>query len=159
MLTENDVVKAVAAHLAENGYRVDQALTTVERGIDVVAVSRSTGARLLVEAKGGTTSKPTRRSGKPFTPSQARSHVSVALYCAAKLYHRRSSENVTVALAFPDDSVHRELVDDIVSALEVLGIGVFFVGADRSVTQRPAVRSRVAAQPGRPTDAPQTARR
>jgi len=160
VLTENDVVKAVAAHLAENGYRIDKALTTIERGIDIVAESRSTGDRLLVEAKGGTSSKSsTARFGEPFTLNQARSHVSVALYCAAKLYHRHSSENVTVALALPDDSVHRGLVNDIASALDVLGIGVFFVGADSRVTERPAVRRQVAAQPGSPPDAPQAARR
>lgn len=160
MLTENDVVTAVATHLTKQGYHIDKALTTVERGIDIVAKRQSTGERLLIEAKGGTSSKEaTARFGKPFTLNQARSHVSVAFYCAAKLYHRHSSENVKVALAFPDDSAHRGLVDDISSALDVLGVGVFFVGTDHQVTENPVLRKQIAAQPGSPPDVPQAAHR
>lgn len=145
MLTENDVVKAVATYLTIQGYRIDKALTTVEQGIDIVAKHLHTDELLFVEAKGGTSSKEaTARFGKPFTPNQAKSHVSVALYCAAKLYHRHSTENVNVALALPDDLVHRSLVDNISSALDVLGIGVFFVDAKHEVTENPVIRKKVA---------------
>lgn len=148
MLTENDVVKAVATHLRKQGYHIDKALTTVERGIDIVANRQSTGETLFIEAKGGTSSKEaTARFGKPFTPNQARSHVSVALYCVAKLYHRHSSENVKIALALPDDPVHRGLIGDINSALDALGVGVFFVGADNRVTEKPVFQKQVAAKP------------
>ena len=160
MLTENDVVTAVAKHLTTRGYCIVNALTTVERGIDIVAKRQPTGETLFVEAKGGTSSKKgTARFGKPFTRNQAKSHVSVALYFAAKLYHRHSSENVKVALALPDDLVHCGLVDDISSVLSMLGVGVFFVGADHRVTENPVLRKQLAAQPGSPPDAPQAAHR
>lgn len=57
MLTENEIIEALAEHLREDGYRVDKQLTTLEQGIDIDAVHLATGRRLLVEAKGGTSSK------------------------------------------------------------------------------------------------------
>ena len=134
MLTENDVVKAVAAHLKTEGYRVESTRSTVERGVDIVAIHPDTKRQLLVEAKGGTSSKSTTaRYGRPFTPNQAKSHVSVAFYYAAKLRQRHSPDGAQIAMAFPDDSQHRTLVDDISSALDALGISVFFVNAARRV--------------------------
>jgi len=141
-LTENDVVEAVAAYLKTQGYNIEQALTTEKRGIDIVARHCVTDEWLFVEAKGGTSSKEkTSRFGKPFTSNQAKTHVSVALYFAAKLYHYHSSENVKVALALPGDLVHRGLIDDIRSVLDALSISVFFVGDDdKWVTEEPARR-------------------
>jgi hypothetical protein len=86
MLTENDVVQAVAGFLRGESYRIDCERSTVERGVDIVAVHPRSKRRVLVEAKDATSSKSsTARFGKPFTPNQARSYVSVALYCAARL--------------------------------------------------------------------------
>src|SRR4051794_27602850 len=86
MLTENDVVEAVAAHLPSLGYIVEATCTTTQRGIDIVARHGRTGRRLRVEAKGGTSSKDhTDRYGKCFSPGQVVSHVSRALYKAAVL--------------------------------------------------------------------------
>lgn len=134
MLTENDVVQAVVAHLKTEGYRVESTCSTVERGVDIVAVHPATNRRLLVEAKGGTSSKSTTaRYGSPFTLNQAKSHVSVAFYYAAKLRQRHSPEGPQIAMAFPDDPQHRTLVDDISSALDALGISVFFVNNARRV--------------------------
>lgn len=140
MLTEDDVVKAVAAHLKSEGYCVESTCSTGERGVDIVAIHSATNRRLLVEAKGGTSSKSTTaRYGSPFTPNQAKSHVSVAFYYAAKLRQRHSAEGAEIAMAFPDDPQHRMLVDDITSALDTLGISVFFVdAAHRVVLGEPA---------------------
>ena len=92
-------LQAVADHLATEGYRIDKVLSTVERGVDVVAVHPATGRRLLVEAKGGTSSKAaSARLGKPFDSKQAKSHVSVAFYYAAKLLQQHSPEGAQVAL-------------------------------------------------------------
>lgn len=136
MLTENDVIQAVSEYLRSKGYRIDRALSTAERGIDIVAVNGSTEKRLLVEAKGGTSSKAaTARFGKPFTLNQARSHVSVALYCAARLRHLYLTERPEIALAFPDDNTHRRLVEEMHSTLQALEIAVFFVDADRQVVR------------------------
>ncbi len=135
-MTENDVVEAVAKHLTLNGYRVDRQLTTIEQGIDIEAVHLATGRRLLVEAKGGTSSKEaTNRFGKPFSRNQARSHVSVALYCAARLRQEYGSESAKIALALPDDESHRSLVEKISESLRQLEIAVFLVAEDRTVNE------------------------
>jgi hypothetical protein len=133
MLTENDVVNAVAQFLKLNGFRVERILTTMERGIDIEAVHSPSGQRLLIEAKGGTSSKSTSRFGKPFSLNQAKSHVSVALYYALKLKQKHTKEDARVALAFPDDGKHTVLVDNICDALATLKIEVFFVNDKREV--------------------------
>lgn len=135
MLTENDVVQAVAGYLKGEGYRIVSSLSTSQRGIDIVAEHPSTKKRLLVEAKGGTSSKEgTANYGNPFTSNQAKTHVSVAFYCAAMLRQKHSSEGAEVALAFPEDATHRALVEGISSALKLLGVSVFFVDSSRRVT-------------------------
>ena len=92
MLTENESIQTLSEHLRGEGYRIDKQLTTLQQGIDLDATNLATGRRLLIEAKGGTSSKEgTARFGKPFQ-NQARSHVSVAFYCAAQMLqntHRR----------------------------------------------------------------------
>lgn len=95
MLTENEIIEALAEHLRQDGYRIDKQLTTLEQGIDIDAVHLATGRRLLVEAKGGTSSKDgTPRFGKPFSPNQAKSHVAVAFYCGAEMLQAYASEAV-----------------------------------------------------------------
>lgn len=133
MLTENDVVQAVAGYLEREGYRIVSSLSTSQRGIDIVAEHPSTKKRLLVEAKGGTSSKEgTANYGNPFTSNQAKTHVSVAFYYAAMLQQKH--EGAEVALAFPEDATHRALVEGISSALKLLGVSVFFVDSSRRVT-------------------------
>ncbi len=135
MLTENDVVDAVAAYLTSNGYHIVSKCSTDERGIDIVAEHSEKNVRLLVEAKGGTSSKTgTANYGKRFTHSQAKTHVSVAFYYAAMLLQKHAAESTHVALAFPDDSTHRHLVNDIATSLYALEIPVFFVDDSFRVT-------------------------
>lgn len=132
MLTENDVVRAVAVHLSSLGWNIQQQRTTDQTGIDLIAVNAATQQRLLVEAKGGTSSKEhTERFGKPFTGNQARSHVAVALYCGALMLTAYPDD--LIALAFPDDENHWLCVEAIGQALLTLGIRVFFVSLDGSV--------------------------
>lgn len=132
MLTENDVVDAVAAYLPKLGYRVESKCTTVQTGVDIVAKKKATGHRLRVEAKGGTSSKEhTARYSLGFNPGQVKSHVSRALYEAVAMQCEHKGDQV--ALAFPDDKHHRTRVDCIAGALKKLGIEVFFVAADKSV--------------------------
>ncbi len=59
MLTENDVVVATSRFLKEAGFQIEQALSTKERGVDLIATRGN--ERILVEAKGATSSK----SGSP----------------------------------------------------------------------------------------------
>ena len=65
-LTENQVIDAVAAHLAVAGWTIVKKLTTVEQGTDIIAERADPVRRLHVEAKGGTSSKDhTERFGLP----------------------------------------------------------------------------------------------
>ncbi len=128
MLTENDVVRAVAAHLRSEGYRIDQERSTMEHGVDIIASKQTPPIRLLVEAKGGTSSKPdTNRYEKGFSPDQVQKHVAVAFFYAASLYQRYSDPGTRIAVAFPDDRNHRKRVEQIRMALERLEIAVFLV--------------------------------
>lgn len=135
MLTENDVVQAVVQYLAGKGYWIERALTTWERGVDLVALHSETQRPLLVEAKGSTSSKPgTKRHGKAFSPNQVKTHVSVALYYAVMLQQKHAAEGAAIAIALPDDERHRDCVAAIRSALEALGISVFLVSGNGQVT-------------------------
>lgn len=134
MLTENEIVQTLAEYLRQNGYRIDNQLTTLEQGVDLEATHTATGRRLLIEAKGGTSSKETTaRFGKPFSQNQAKSHVSVAFYCAAKMLQKYAPEAALVALAFPDDRNHRGFVEAIGAALNKLEVAVYFVDQNRHV--------------------------
>jgi len=64
-LTESEVLEAVCTLLERTGWRIDQRLSTPERGVDVIAILGDTTPH--VEAKGATSSKPaTARHGRPF---------------------------------------------------------------------------------------------
>ena len=133
-MTENDVVHAVANHLQSAGFRIENKLTTQQRGVDIEATHESTGQRLLVEAKGGTSSKPgTNRYGLEFSSGQAESHVSRAFFTAARLRQKHANENAVIGLAFPDDGKHRALISKILDSLSLLDIVVFFVAEDGQI--------------------------
>ena len=129
MLTESNVISAVCDYLRKNGYEIRQQLSETEKGDDIIAVR---GAEtLLIEAKGETSSKETsNRYGKLFTRSQVHDHVAMAFYRAAKM--RR--DNVRVGMAFPDNQHHRDMVNEICDAIRDLGVGLYWVSADGSVT-------------------------
>lgn len=136
MLTENDVIEALVKYLRKNGYINVRHCSTTEHGIDIDAVNKKTGQRLLIEAKGGTSSKRgTNRYGRPFTKNQAGSHVAVALYCAARLRQKFAEERPKIALAFPDDEAHSQLIEKISTSLKDLKVAVYFVSKDKDVRQ------------------------
>ena len=133
MLTENDVVEAVAGYLKDQGWQITDRSHTDRRGHDILA--RRDGIVLAVEAKGGTSSKRgTRRHGSPFNSSQKRSHVSVALYKAACVF---SAGHLRPGIALPSDDRHRRLIEDILPALGVLEVTVFLVSENRTVHELP----------------------
>jgi HJR/Mrr/RecB family endonuclease len=66
VLTEDQVVEAVAVHLTAQGWVVKSRALATQHGDDLV-LSRN-GVRLVVEAKGEGSSKPgTKRYGQTFT--------------------------------------------------------------------------------------------
>lgn len=136
-LTENDVVAACATYLRSTGYEINSACSTADRGVDLVATNRTTGSRLFVEAKGGTSSKAhTRRYGRPFDLRQARSHVSRALFEVARLASEPGAKDVAIAL--PTDAHHRRLVNQILPVLQRIPASVLWVSDDLSVEWWPS---------------------
>jgi hypothetical protein len=132
-LTENDVIDACAKHLSGAGYVVEKVCRTSERGVDIVARCTRTGSRIFVEAKGATSSKShSARFGRPFDRGQARSHVSRALFEAARLASSAKPGD-EAALAFPADTHHESLVEEILPALGRLPASVFWVSNDGEV--------------------------
>jgi hypothetical protein len=130
VLTENDVIAAVCSELARIGWMTRSTATTRQRGDDIVATKG--GRSLLVEAKGGTSSKEgTARFGVDFNAGQVRTHVAVAVLRAMRVV---STNNAVAGLAFPDNARHRHEVEAVQEALDRLGIVVFWVGAHRGVT-------------------------
>jgi Holliday junction resolvase-like predicted endonuclease len=131
MLTENDVVDAVAEHLRKNGWHIERTRSTNERGHDILATKGET--TLAVEVKGGKSSKPhTARYGKPFDSGQKRSHVAVALYKAATVF---GAGQYRPGIALPSDDRHRKLIEAIRPALDVLHVAVFLADDDWTVRE------------------------
>jgi hypothetical protein len=125
LITENDIVNALAKYLVASGWEISQQLTTRQRGIDLIATRPGLG-RLLIESKGGTSAdERSNRHGKPFSPVQIVKHVSVAFYYVAKLQSQYPNDQV--AMALPADHRHRAAVLAIEPALTKLGIKVYFV--------------------------------
>jgi hypothetical protein len=123
MLFENEVVDAVAAFIRHHGWVIESMAHAHQRGDDIAATKGDW--RLLVEAKGASSSKPgTSRYGRAFTSNQVGSHVGVAVLRALRW---ASIEGVRPALAFPDNPHHRAHVDPIATSLTTLGVAVFWV--------------------------------
>ena len=57
-LNENQVVDAVCEFLESNGAAVEQRCTTKQKGTDIVARRPGSAHKLLIEAKGGTSTDP-----------------------------------------------------------------------------------------------------
>lgn len=132
-LDENAVVEALCHHLLREGWVVDQRLTTKQTGIDIIASRDAT--RLLVEAKGGTSSlDSSARFGKPYTATQAFDRVAKGLLTGFELLEK-AGEDDQVGLAFPLDPFFIRYVDRVKTALGRTGIQVFWVARDGRVTE------------------------
>lgn len=138
IMTENEVVEAVAAHLSDSGWKILSTRSTKQRGIDLLA--ERGGEKPSVEAKGaGSATEGTRRYGTHFTSNQKRSHVSAALLTAARVI---SEGTCAAGIALPDDEGHSHLIEQIAPALGRLGVRVFFVAPNRSVRAFGEARSK-----------------
>ena len=136
MLTENDIIDAVCDYLVADGYKILERRYTDQKGIDIVARHPQAAGRLLIEAKSETSSDPrTKRYGKPFDDAQVGVHVAEAFRTAAKLQAETQGMEDSVGIALPQTSLHQKHLSGIKSALDSLGIVVYFVQPDRSVKQ------------------------
>ena len=133
MLTENDVVRFVSAYLQKNGYVINHALTTKQRGIDIEATHQERG-RCFVEAKGATSSiKGSRRYGLEFNKSQIKTHIGVALLQSFQTLQQNESPEVIIAL--PNNADHRAVIDSIRTPIKNAGIYVYLVNDSGSIEQ------------------------
>ena len=132
MLTELEVIDAVCKHLETQNYTITQRRGTSERGHDIIA--HKGGARLIVEAKGETSSKPTtRRFGMRFDPAQFPINVADAFYCTVAAKEKHSDANYGIALA--NTREYKNAVRRIAGTLQLLHIRMFFVGQDKHVAE------------------------
>jgi len=70
MLDENEIIEAVCGYLSAQGYTIVERLRTTQHGTDVIATHSHMG-RLLIEAKGGTSTRAgSPRFGRSYDPSQ-----------------------------------------------------------------------------------------
>lgn len=132
MLNENEVVEALCCHLKAQGYDILQKCSVKQRGIDIIAKHPEGRGRLLIEAKGGAAANPgTARYGKDFDRNQVFDRVAKGFFTAACMEQKSGD---VVALAFPDSRLFREYLDKLRSSTEKLGITIYLVQPDCSVT-------------------------
>ena len=131
MLTENQVIDAVAKHLQLAGFDVISTANTNQRGYDLYA--RKCGEELVVEAKGGTSAKTTSaRHGLPFNSNQVHTHVAMAILRAMEVEEVKKCQ---IGLAFPDEPFHRSQIACCRAALTRLGYSVYWVAENLKVTK------------------------
>jgi len=127
-MDENAVISAVCAYLAQRDYKILQQLPTTSKGIDIIAKHPSKLGRLLIEAKGGTSSRVgSNRYGKPYDDTQVFDRVGKGVYTAVCLCSQHETTGDEVALAFPDLPLFRKHLSPTKPALLKLGIVVFLV--------------------------------
>ena len=136
-MDENQVVKCVCGYLNGRGYTVEQQLLTTQQGVDIVARHDSSGRRLYIEAKGGTSSvSGSARFGNPYTQSQVFDRVAKGVFTALELRSRYPDRAVAeVALAVPDSRHFRRYLGPVLQQLRDAGIEVLFVAEDESVVR------------------------
>ena len=127
-MDENDVISAVCAHLETNGYEISSRCHTSQRGIDVCAKHKDNGKIVLVEAKGGTSSKlGTNRFGQPYTKSQVFDRVAKGIFTCMQLRaDSLSGTDARVILALPNGAWFQEYIASVGSGLSVLNIEVWY---------------------------------
>ncbi len=131
MLNENQIVETVCDYLKKTGYKVEESRTTYDRGYDIVA-SKCEGIKLIIEAKGATSSKPSsKRYNKEFDRKQVVNHVSRALYSTIKIINKYPKYEVGIAL--PHNDFHIKAIKDIQNVVELLKIKVYWVTENRDV--------------------------
>ena len=126
---ENAVVSAVCEHLMSSGYQIIHRSTTTEHGIDVIAEHPETKVRVLVEAKGGTSSREgSERFGKPYTQTQVLDRVAKGIYTCLKYRTANpDKKTVRVILALPNSPrSFQEYVNQVLLSLVQAGIEVWY---------------------------------
>lgn len=132
MLNENDVINYLCDYLQNKGYTIIQQLNTNEKGIDIIA--EKDGSTFAIEAKGATSSKEqTNRYNKPFSRSQAKHHIAMAIYKCCEISDKGVYDSVGIAL--PNDKNHSDIVSRVCKSITKFGFKLFLVNEDGTVQQ------------------------
>jgi hypothetical protein len=125
--TESVVINAVCLYLETREFEIRERHYPRQRGDDIVASKNR--VNLHVEAKG----EGAEREGNEdaFKRGQVHDHVAKAFFRAAQMRRAAATgERRKVAMAFPDNQHHREMVRKISNAIQALKITVFWVNRD-----------------------------
>ncbi len=125
-LSDEDVVSAVAAHLATEHWIIIDTGDTAEHGHDILA--HRLDQTLAVEVAGAGASS----SGPPFTWDEKQAHMAVAVFAALQV---ASIGEHQAMIAFPDDTEYVRLLETVRPALGAAGVGTLLVAADRTVRE------------------------
>ena len=139
MLVESDVVESVCNYLGRLGYEICQRLPPTKRGVDIIASRPHKPQELWIEAKGETSERESsKRYGEPFDSAQVHIHVAEAVYTAIKhLAAIPAAVDRAVAIALPDNDLHKRYAGNVMPILLKLGIVILWVGQDKSVAVYP----------------------
>lgn len=136
MLDENELVAFLCDYLVTEGYQITQRLSTKQKGIDIIAKNPASSGRLLIEAKGGASSRASNNNKrKNFTAPQSLNRVAKALYTAAALYSHERQDRDEIALAFPHTARYVMLLNNILPLLKELKVRIFLVGLNGKVME------------------------
>ena len=131
MLYENDIVDAVCKYLQAQGFTITQKLNAKQHGDDIIATGVGRIRILHIEAKGETSSRVgSPRHGNPFSGFQIQDHVANAFFRASCM----ATNGKIGGMALPKNKPHEQCVAKIQHAIDKLGIIVFWVAPDHSVT-------------------------
>jgi len=134
MLTENKIIEYTSIYLENNGYKIIGIKDTTKKGIDIEAIHPKKG-KCFVEAKGETSSKKgTKRYGKPFTISQIKTHIGVALLKTFQIKQESEISNVLIALPFEEN--HKKIINSIMSCLIKTNIKILYVKENGDVEEK-----------------------
>lgn len=134
LLFEDQVVDSVRNYLKDLGFKEETYSHAIQKGDDLVYKSENGDERIYVEAKGATSSREgSNRYGEPFSKSQVKTHVAMALYRAILMKENRYGKKVSVGIALPKNDVHEKIVAGIKETLSELCIELFWVSIDNSV--------------------------
>jgi Holliday junction resolvase-like predicted endonuclease len=129
MLLELDIIEAVCEELEKHGYTVvSRKSGNRHSGVDVIAKKEK--LRIFVEAVGETSSDPrSKKYGEPFDSSQVKVHIAELLLDCAQNFSttKIAGYEYKLAIAIPDNEIHRRIIDNIRNFLEVNNIAVFFI--------------------------------
>lgn len=129
MITQDGVTKALAKYLERQGWEVLRKQTANWGGYRVLA--RRDNDAVAINVQGATSGHgKSRRFGSKFNSSQERTHVSRALYAAAKIF---SDGRYRPGIALPYSHRHGQLIANVSPVLEALDVTVFFVDDDNEV--------------------------